>query len=153
MIVEREGKQLLTFTQQKTDNKVIIPFLKQAQQVVKNRGGKFPNPISSQKYNDYLKELCKLAKINETVKGSTMERISSSKLKTRNDHRRIEGNFEKWELISSHVGRRSFATNFYSKVPTSVLIGITGHSTEKMFLKYIRKTESETAIDAFKYFE
>tara|TARA_B110000046_G_C12658209_1_gene259508 strand:- start:225 stop:353 length:129 start_codon:yes stop_codon:yes gene_type:complete len=42
MIEEREGKQLLTFTQQKTDSKVIIPFLKEARQIVDKRRGEFP---------------------------------------------------------------------------------------------------------------
>jgi site-specific recombinase XerD len=153
MIIEKDKKQLLSFTQQKTNKKVTIPFLTQAQEVINKNNGKFPRPLSHQKYNDYLKELCKLAGINEPTKGTVRRSIIESKKKSKNDYRNITGTFEKWELISSHVGRRSFATNFYGTVPTSVLIGITNHSTEKMFLKYIRKTETDTAIDAFKYFE
>lgn len=153
MIINKKGKHLLAFKQQKTGKKVTIPFLDEARQIVAKNNGEFPRPISHQKYNDYLKELCKLAGINKKIKGSITERISSSKKKTRNDYRRIKGTFEKWELVSSHIGRRSFATNYYGKVPTSVLIGITAHSTEKMFLQYIRKSDTDTAIDAFKYFE
>tara|TARA_B110000046_G_C12658209_1_gene259507 strand:- start:67 stop:228 length:162 start_codon:yes stop_codon:yes gene_type:complete len=48
-----------------------------------------------QKYNDYLKELCELAKMKGIVKVSMLERVSTSKSKTRNDHRTIEGDFKK----------------------------------------------------------
>lgn len=153
MIEKRKDKHLLTFVQQKTNKKVTIPFLDEARKIVNKNNGKFPRSISHAKYNDYLKELCKLAGIDELREGTKRQATTKNKNKSRNDYRMVKGIYPKYELISSHVGRRSFATNFYGKVPTSVLIGITGHSTEKMFLKYIRKTETDTAIDAFKYFE
>jgi len=36
------------------------------------------------------------------------------------------GIYEKWKLVTSHIGRRSFATNFYGNLPTSYLVYITG---------------------------
>ena len=60
--------------------------------------------------------------------------------------------FEKWELVTSHIGRRSFATNNYGRIPTSLLINVTGHSTETMFLEYIGKTVTEKAIQLAEYF-
>lgn len=45
----------------------------------------------------------------------------------------------KYELISSHVGRRSFATNFYGKINQQLIQSVTGHKTESSFLKYINK--------------
>ena len=56
------------------------------------------------------------------------------------------------KYLTSHVMRRSFATNFYGKVPTSILIGITGHSTEAMFLRYIGKTSLDKALEFAKHF-
>lgn len=153
MITKEKDKYLLAFKQQKTGKPMTIPFLDEAREIITNNNGQFPRAISHQKYNDYLKELCKLTGINKKIKGSITVRISSSKNKTRNDHRRIKGTFEKWELVSSHIGRRSFATNYYNIVPTSVLIFITGHSTEKMFRQYIREDDKDTAINAFKYFK
>jgi len=153
MIEKRNDKYLLSFTQRKGNKKVTIPFLDEAREIVNKRNGLFPKSLSHPKYNDYLKELCKLAGIDEPTQGTIKQPITENISKTKNDYRMVKGIYPKYELISSHVGRRSFATNFYGKVPTSVLIGITGHSTEKMFLKYIRKTETDTAIDAFKYFE
>jgi len=64
----------------------------------------------------------------------------------------IKGVYPKYELIGSHVCRRSFATNFYGKIPTPILINITGHGTEKMFLKYIGKTSYDNAYQMVKYF-
>lgn len=153
MIEGEKGEEVLTFTQQKTDKLTSITFLKQAKEIVDKNNGEFPRSISHPKYNEYLKELCMLAGINEMTKGTVKRSISSSKKKTRNDYRNVVGTFEKWELVSSHIGRRSFATNFYDTVPTSVLIAITGHSTEKMFLKYIRKTAKQKAASGHKYFE
>jgi hypothetical protein len=50
------------------------------------------------------------------------------------------------------VGRRSFATNFYGKIPTTYLIYITGHSTEAMFLNYIGKSNKDLALEVSDYF-
>ncbi len=63
--------------------------------------------------------------------------------------RRIAGKYPKWQLITSHVGRRSFATNFYGKLGTSYIKNITGHSTEAMLLKYIGKKSKDTAPEAY----
>jgi hypothetical protein len=60
--------------------------------------------------------------------------------------------FPKYELITSHVGRRSFATNNYGRIPTALLINVTGHATEAMFLEYIGKTETEKAKQLAEYF-
>lgn len=51
----------------------------------------------------------------------------------------------KYNFITSHCFRRSFATNFYGKVPTPILMGITGHSEERVFLKYINKRQDKDA--------
>ena len=41
--------------------------------------------------------------------------------------------------------RRSFASNLYGKVPTVVIMAITGHTTEGSFLTYIKKPQREFA--------
>lgn len=52
----------------------------------------------------------------------------------------------KYQLIASHTARRSFATNAYkAKVRPMELMMITGHTTEKNFLKYIRIEGEENA--------
>lgn len=147
-------KKLLEFRQQKTKKLMTIPFIKEAQTILEKRNGTFPRPISHQKYNDYIKIVCREAEITEKVKGKKRVNIRPEKKKpSKNDYRNVIGLFEKCDLISSHVGRRSFASNYYGKVPTSHLINITGHSSEKMFLGYIKKSSKDLAIDAYDYFK
>ena len=52
----------------------------------------------------------------------------------------------KYQLVSSHTARRSFATNAYkSGVPTIAIMKITGHTKESTFLKYIKVSAQENA--------
>jgi hypothetical protein len=52
----------------------------------------------------------------------------------------------KWELVTTYAARRSFATNEYlAGTPTVTIIAITGHKTEKAFLRYIKLTPNEHA--------
>ncbi|MCL2329156.1 MAG: tyrosine-type recombinase/integrase [Bacteroidetes bacterium] len=54
--------------------------------------------------------------------------------------------FEKWQQVSSHTGRRSFCTNMYKRgLPTLMIMSISGHKTEKSFLKYIKVKQNEHA--------
>lgn len=53
----------------------------------------------------------------------------------------------KWELFTTHVARRSFATNFYrAGIPIAVLMKITGHKKESQFLDYIAIDGTENAL-------
>jgi integrase len=148
MIRIENGKSLLEFTQKKTSKIMTIPLHQKVLDILKKRNGNFPYQISDQKYNDYIKTVCQLAEINNLVKGS-------KKLETKPESgvfRKKTGTYEKWQLISSHVGRRSFATNFYGKIPTTYLIYVTGHSTEAMFLTYIGKSNKDIAMELTNYF-
>ncbi|MCC4230039.1 tyrosine-type recombinase/integrase [Zunongwangia profunda] len=154
MIRTENGKPLLEFRQKKTKKEMSIPVVKEVREILAKRNGNFPRPISDQRYNDYIKEVCEEAKLKDEVKGKRRISIAPKDVKpTKNDYRDIEDTFEKWELVTSHIGRRSFATNYYGKVPTTYLINITGHGSEKMFLNYIKKSNKDLALDAFNYFE
>ena len=59
--------------------------------------------------------------------------------------RKIENHYPKYKLISSHVCRRSFASNLYGELPTPLIMQITAHSTEKMLLNYIGKNSLDYA--------
>jgi site-specific recombinase XerD len=89
--------------------------------------------ITEQKINEYLKELCQMAGINEKVKTtSTIEGSQQTEF------------FEKWEQVTTHTARRSFATNlFRDGVSASIIMKATGHSTEKNFKKYLKLDNSE----------
>lgn len=154
MIKEENGKKFLEFRQKKTKKDIAIPLLPQVQEVLNKRNGNFPRPISHQKYNQYIKEVCRISGIDKLSKGKKrICIINDPKKATMYDYRDVEGEYPKYELVSSHIGRRSFATNYYGKVPTTYLKAITGHSTEAMFLSYIKKTSKDLAKESFKYFD
>lgn len=150
MIREKEGKKLLEFRQQKTKKLMTIALHHKVLEILEKRNGEFPRSISDQRYNEYLKEVCKIAEINTPTKGRLKVNIAKSKEKKK--MRMKEGVFEKWELVSSHIGRRSFASNFYGYIPTSHLMNATGHKTEAMLLEYIGKSPEDLALETFKYF-
>jgi len=141
-------KPLLEFTQKKTGKNMTVPLHPKVLEILKKRKGKFPYKISDQKYNDFIKTVCKIAEINEPTKGSKLvETETDSKV-----YRKKTGMYKKYDLVTSHIGRRSFATNFYGTIPTTFLIYITGHSTESMFLNYIGKSNKDLALEITKYF-
>ena len=101
----------------------------------------FPYKISQQLFNKQLKELCEYAEINQPVKAY------KACPKTR---RRVLGIYPKYCVISSHDLRRSFATNYFGKIETPILMQITGHSKETTFLSYIGQNANKDAYaDAF----
>ena len=141
MIRYENNKPLIEFTQVKTGKIMTVPLSKKVMSILEKRNGEFPRKISDQRYNEYIKVVCELADINTIVKGGLQI-----------DNRKAEGNYPKWQLVTSHIGRRSFATNNYGKIPTALLIGVTGHSTESMFLEYIGKTDTQKAMALAEYF-
>ncbi len=148
MIRVENGKHLLEFTQQKTNKIMTIPIHKKVLEILEKRNGDFPYAISDQKYNDYIKKVCEVAEINNKI-------IGSKKVETATDsgiYRKKTDTYKKYELVSSHIGRRSFATNFYGKIPTTYLIYVTGHTTEAMFLTYIGKSNKDIAMELTNYF-
>lgn len=87
-----------------------------------------PKIISNQKFNKYIKEVCKTAKIDdEILVNETKGILRTSKTEKKSD------------LVSAHTARRSFATNaFLAGVPPIQIMKITGHKTEKAFMTYIK---------------
>jgi integrase len=134
----------LDIIQQKTNKSVTIGII--APHVVDIIENNLPTKIPHQKFNDFIKVVCKMAGIVEVVKGT--------KLNVENNRKEL-GFYPKYELIASHCFRRSFATNYYKVIPTSILINITGHSKESLFLTYINKREDKDAnADLFmKFYE
>lgn len=134
---------LISIINKKTDIPVIIPLHAQVRATLNKRQGNFPRKISDQKFNDYIKEVCVLAEINQKVKGAKMV---GKKVDNKTIYRKTIGDYPKHELVSSHICRRSFATNHYGKLDTLTIMKITGHKTEKQFLDYIKITPKEYAI-------
>jgi integrase len=141
--IRYNGKSIyIDIIQQKTNKSVTVGVF--SPYVSEMVFSSFPNKIAHQKLNDIIKVVCKITGIVEVVKGN--------KLNTETN-RKETGFYPKYELIASHCFRRSFATNYYKKIPTPILINITGHSKESLFLTYINKREDKDAnADLFKKF-
>lgn len=139
--------RLIEFKQKKTGKLMSIPILPQVQKILDKHAGEFPRKISDQKYNDYIKIVCEKADIKNKITGYKVISDNDSKEK-----RRVKGEYPKFELVSSHIGRRSFSTNFYGQIPTSDLMYLTGHTRESNFLRYINKSNSDRAHDIAKRF-
>ena len=129
----------IEYTAQKTGQKIILPLHWQVKQILDNHNGNFPGQISSQRFNDYIKIVCEKTGLIDEVQGSKLTELKKGVW------RKQKNTFQKWELVSSHICRRSFATNHYGQLPTPVIMAVTGHTTEKMFLKYIGKTAKDNA--------
>ena len=128
---------------QKTKNssgvKVVIPLHQNIIEVIKQRG--MPRRISDVKFNLYFKEVCFEVGLTDEVKGSLLIKDEKKDI-----YRKKIGVYEKYKLVSSHTCRRSFATNFYLMgLPALTITAITGHTTEKSFLAYIKVTPKEHA--------
>lgn len=83
--------------------------------------------ISNQKMNMHLKEIAKLAEINEPMR--VVYFVGAE---------RKEYVCEKWELISTHCGRRTFVVNaLYLGIPSEVIIKWTGHYDYSSMKPYI----------------
>lgn len=125
----------ITFRQQKTNTKVTIPLHPVVSEILQKYEYKLPAPITNQRFNEYIKEVARRAKIDNK---EAVTRTIGGKLQTITQ--------PKYELISSHTGRRSFCTNMYKRgLPTLMIMSISGHKTEKSFLKYIKVKQEEHA--------
>lgn len=128
----KDGNMFIDVFQDKTKKRVTIGI--GAPHVIDIIENAFPYKISDVKFNKYVKEICEIAEINELTEG----KIFNAKIQ-----RKELAMYEKFKLITSHCCRRTFATNYYGRMETSVLRKITGHSKESTFLKYINQQESQ----------
>jgi integrase len=124
---------------QKTGERVVIPLDSKIEVILKKYKNQLPPSVSNQKTNQYLKELA-----NDKDKLKSLQTVIS--IKTTKGGLTMHTNYKKYELISSHTARRSFATNAYLRdTPPLIIMGITGHKTEKSFFQYIKLSSKEKA--------
>ena len=135
-----DNAKIIELKQKKTGKLVAIPLLPGAIEIIESG---MPYKISLPRFNEYIKDVCKEANINTKMKWRKKQKQGEPSIMVLSP---------KHEAISSHVCRRSFATNFYGHIPTPVLMNITAHGTEKMFLLYIGKTTYDNAYQMLEYF-
>jgi len=129
--------KILKIVTQKTRMPVEIPIHPLVLKILKKYDGDTPNAISNAKTNQHLKVICKRAGLTDEV---TFTSFGEGR-------KRITKTFPKYELVTTHTARRSFATNAYKGgISIVAIMKITGHKTETEFLKYIRLSNEEHAL-------
>ncbi|MDR3185155.1 MAG: site-specific integrase [Prevotellaceae bacterium] len=127
-------EKILRIKTQKTDTVVYVPLSPETLDICKKYNFNLPR-LSNSTFNVHLKEIGRKAGLTEEVE------IVETK-----GSRKVRKIVPKYQLITSHTARRSFATNaFLARVPNLSIMQITGHSTEKAFMKYIRISGEDNA--------
>lgn len=126
----KAGNMYLDLIQQKTKKSVTIGII--APHIIDIIENSFPYKITTQKLNDHIKKVCEIAEINVMTEGKIFDATTG---------RKVFKSYEKHKLITTHSFRRSFCTNYYKKIPTPILMGISGHSKESIFRVYINAPE------------
>lgn len=124
----------ITIRTHKTGTDVVIPIHPAVRRIIQS-GFDFSRKVSDQKLNKHIKDICRLAGITQPVirhedaGGLTREVI-----------------VEKYQLVSNHTARRSFATNaIRAGVPPLSVMKILGHTKESTTLKYVKLSAVENA--------
>lgn len=128
----------IQFTVTKTKERLMVPLNYYSRYFIDKYHGqhKLLPVISSQNMNYYLKELCALAGIDDMIeivryRGAQRE----SKL------------YPKYELITIHTGRKTFATLSLEKgMNAEEVMAITGHKDYKSFKRYVKITEERKKV-------
>ena len=121
---EHVQNNYLNITTEKTGEKVIIPLNKMAYEILKKYNFNCPSKTTNQHSNRTIKKVGKEVGFTEDIliKQAGKEAV-----------------YKKWELIDTHTGRRTFATNAYlAGVDPFVIMKITGHRDLRSFLLYIK---------------
>lgn len=92
--------------------------------------------ISNQNMNYAIKDLCKLAQIDEPIEIVRYRGIKREAI-----------TYPKYELIGVHTGRKTFATLSLEKgMSAEEVMSITGHTDYKSFKRYVKVTEQRKKV-------
>lgn len=130
--IDEGGSFFISILNQKTMKKTEIPAKPELIEILNKYDNRIPK-THEQKVNQYIKEIGRMAGIIEEIE---VERSKGG--------RRFKEVLPKNQLIQTHTARRSAATNmFLSGIKPILIMKITGHSSEKDLLRYIRIGESK----------
>jgi len=136
MIKEEDGVRYIELIQQKTGEKCLIPMRPELETILSRYDYTLPKTFE-QKINFNIKEVGKLCDIKEGIVTETFK--SGMKVKKTTP---------KYKLIKTHTARRTGCTLMYlAGVQPIDIMKVSGHKTEKEFLKYIKVGKKETAMN------
>jgi len=122
--------------QKKVNERITIPIHPMVDKILSKYPDGLPKCPPNQVFNSYLKDIC------EPI--PSLQKIFEKKITRENEV--VTEKFMKWQLVTTHTCRRSFATNEYlNGTPFITIKAITGHKSEKTFLNYIKLDGEEHA--------
>lgn len=135
-VVDNNGTPMtyISIHQQKTGRLVEIPCNAKVREILNKYPKGLPH-LSDQKINKYIKDIGKMAKIDEVVevKGSRGGQV-------------IKEYYKKYDLICTHTARRTGATLMYlDGIAIYDIMKVTGHKSVTTLEKYIRADKLEVA--------
>ena len=148
---KRAGYQLseIAIYPKKTSESVNIPVSRMVFEIykkyIKNRGVGmylFPrtgkgNPISGQKFNKHIKEICRIVGLNRLVSNPDFDWYNNIMAGTGNPK-------HLWEVVSSHIGRRTMIRNLVDcGYDRRTIMSITGHKQYKTLDVYYEVTQKD----------
>lgn len=130
-----ENGNTVSIIAEKTKKRVIIPLHPCVRAIYNKYHGVLPKLGDKHNSNEHLKNLGRLAGINEITAITENRGGKVTTLK-----------HKKYDLIGFHTARRSFATNmFLAGKPTYAIMQLTGHTNERTFYKYVKATPEQIA--------
>ena len=135
-IKNANGPDSFQIRQKKTGKVVDTPAGEIAHEILSKYGGKLPKTRSIQQFNKQIKLICKKAGITKEV---TISKTVGKEY--------ISQKYEKWQLVSSHTARRTFATfmNQSGKCTIDELQLLLGHSNINTTIRYVKRDQSSIA--------
>lgn len=135
-IIIENGQKFINYYSKKKNIKTVVPISNIANQILELYNYDFGKPFSIQYYAMSLKEITKQSGITEEIHytqtiGGVVQEITKPK----------------WQMISPHTARRTFASlaELY-QIPRANIMKMTGHTTEQTFQNYVRISELESAL-------
>lgn len=135
---ENMSNGFISYVSIKTGVQAVVPMKKGiAERIERVQANESELPLMT--YNRIIRRLCERAGITERVK-----------VFKAGEHQKGQ----KWEYVSSHTARISFATNLANLgVPLLDVSKCMGHSSTQMTERYVVKTKAELDTRALKYFQ
>ena len=137
--------QTVEIRQKKTGSKVSVPMSSELKSILERYDYQLPH-LEDQVLNRYMKDICKLAGLDDIVE-----------VQTTKGGKAVKEFKQKWELVHSHTARRTGATLMYlAGMDYYDIMRITGHTSPTMLKKYIKADSIEVAdkiTDKYSYFD
>jgi integrase len=133
-------KDFITISNEKTNEKIVVPIHPMARRVLKRWKG-FPPKVSSVELNRVIKEVAELAKINQKILFTITK-----------GGQRVDEYLPKWKMVSSHTMRRNFITNtLLAGFMDNQVMSASGIKKHTTLLRYKKASPEDVAKEMSKH--